>query len=95
MWCPDDTYQGICLPDAQCQGILIFQTTSVKAFAFGTLRANAYLPTRTTAYHLDYACQCTCRSQSEAGVHVYTILDEDGHSIRIPDGECQSVAFSS
>jgi len=28
-------------------------------------------------------------------VHVYTILDEDGHSIRIPDGECQSVAFSS
>jgi len=68
---------------------------SVKAFAFGTLCANAYLPTRTTAYLPDYTCQCTCRSQREAGVHVHTILDKDGHHIRLLGGECQSVAFSS
>jgi len=69
--------------------------TSVKAFAFGTLRANAYLPTCTTAYHPDYAGQCTRRSQREAGVRVHTILDEDGRHIRLPGSECQSVAFSS
>jgi len=69
--------------------------TIVKVFAFGMLRANAYLPTRTTAYLPDYTCQCTCCSTSEVGVHVYTILDEDGHSIRLPGSECQSVAFSS